>query len=45
MCHRKEIIMIYTNNEITNIDEGITFICNEVVVIRVDRKITIERLK
>ena len=31
-----EIVVIYTNGEITNIDKGATFICPKVVVMRVD---------
>ena len=45
MSHRKKIIVIYTNREITNIDDGVTFICDEVIAIRVGREITMERLK
>ena len=46
MSHRKVIIVIYTNGEITNTDEGVTFICDdEVVVIRVDKDITLDKLK
>ena len=44
MSHWK-IIVIYTNGEVTNIDEGVTFICNEVVTMIVDREITMKRLK
>ena len=33
MSHRKEIIMIYTNGEITNTDKSVTFVYNEIVTI------------
>ena len=45
MSRGQELIVIYANGDIINNDEGITFTCNEVVVMRVDREITLDRLK
>ena len=45
MSHRKELVVIYTNGEIINTNEGVTFTCDEVIIVKVDREITIERLK
>ena len=40
-----QLVVIYTNGEITNTSEGVTFKCDNIVVVRVDREITLERLK
>ena len=45
MSHKNKIIAIYANSTITNIDEGVTFTCNKVVAMWVDKEITMERLK
>ena len=45
MSHRNEIIAIYKNDVITNTNGGVTFTYNEVVAMRVDKEITMERLK
>ena len=45
MSHKKEIIVIYTNGEIINTDKSVTFTCDKVVLMRVDKEITMERFK
>ena len=45
MSQRNGIIALYRNGQITNTNEGVTFKCDEVVIMRVDREITIDRLK
>ena len=45
MSCKQEFIVIYANEEIINNDEGVTFTCNKVVIMRVDKEITLERLK
>ena len=45
MNHRQKLITIYANGDIINNDDDVTFICNEVVVMRVDKEITLDRLK
>ena len=45
ISRRHELIAIYANGDIINNDEGVTFTCNEVVVMRVDKEITLDRLK
>ena len=45
MSRRQELLAIYANGDIINNDEGVAFTCNDVVVIRVDKEITLDRLK
>ena len=45
MSCMQELIAIYANGDIINNAEGVTFTCNEVVVIRVNKEITLDRLK
>ena len=45
MSCRSELKAIYANAKLINNDEGITFTCNEIIVMRVDKEITLEMLK
>ena len=45
MSKRSEIIVIYKNGLMANNDKGVTFTCDKVVAMRVDKEITMERLK
>ena len=44
MSRRQELLAIYANGDIINNDEGVAFTCNDVVVMRVDKEITLDRL-
>ena len=45
MRDRRELVAICINGAITNTNEGVTFTCDEVIVMRVGKEITIDRLK
>ena len=45
MSERRELIALYTNRQIINGNEGVTFMCDEIVIMRINKEIIIDRLK